>query len=484
MARMVNPIEEEKKPSSSEAFGEAENDLEDTKPRRIRPAEKIETPQSDEDPLSETSPTVVAPGALESDSISQTQPMAAGEPSPNESGFALEDDPTLTQPTLRIEADDEPPPGFENTLPPPDTFAYGAQVVDEGEGVSEPAVSTLIDSAVSGKKAVRKKKSPGKKSRRNRSRWFLIPVLGLLAIFMIAGASAFGGYASGIGLRRNAERTQVELAAEQQFQLGIEDMAVGNYHYARQRFEYVLSKNPNYPGATEKLAEVLLYLNATATSTLLPTPTITPTSDTRAIEELFGQAQQASLDKNWDGAVDYLLSLRQKDPNFRPIEVDGMLFLALRNRGKDKIVSADLESGIYDLTLASNFAPLDSEAKGLLTWSQLYITGASFWEIDWAQVVDYFSQVAPQMPNLTDSSGMSASERYRLALYNYGNQFAQQGQFCKALEYYTQSLQIRQDAEVQSAWEQATKGCEGGGAQGQETPKPGKKKTPTAQPAP
>lgn len=468
MARMVNPNDEEKNPSSTGASGAEENELEDTKPRRIRPEAEVETPAAAKDALAHATPIAAAPGNAEPES--ESEPADPGEV-----------DPESTPTTVRIDTD-EPPPGFENTLPPPESITFSAQA--SAESVEAPSAAVPIGprrSDIPRKKGSRKK-NPAKRMRLDR-RWVLIPAIGILVIFMIAGASAFGGYASGIELRRNAERTQVVQAAEQQFQLGLQDLAAGNYDYARQRFEYVISKDPNYPGATEKLAEVLLYLNATATPTLQPSPTVTPTADTRAIEELLGQAQQAILDKNWNGAVDFLLSLRQKDPNFHAIEVDGMLFLALRNRGKDKIVSADLESGIYDLTLASNFAPLDSEAKGLLTWSQLYITGASFWEIDWAQVVEYFSQIAPQMPNLTDSSGMSASERYRLGLYNYGNQFARQGQFCKALDYYTQSLQIRQDAEVQSAWEQATKGCDGGGSgDGQGTPKPGKKKTPTPEP--
>jgi len=130
--------------------------------------------------------------------------------------------------------------------------------------------------------------------------------------------------------------------------------------------------------------------------------------------------------------------------------------------------------------LASNFGPLDSEAEGLKSWTQLYITGASFWGIDWGQAVDYFSQVAPQMPNLMDGSGMTATERLRLALFEYGNSLAQQGQFCKALPLYEQSYAIAPDEQVQIAYEQAAKGCESGEAAG--TPNAGGKKnkvTPT-----
>jgi tetratricopeptide (TPR) repeat protein len=187
--------------------------------------------------------------------------------------------------------------------------------------------------------------------------------------------------------------------------------------------------------------------------------------------------------KDWNAAIDALLALRGKDINFHVVDVDGMLFIALRNRGYQKITQADLESGIYDLSLASNFGPLDSEAEGLMSWSQMYITGASFWGIDWQQVIDYFVQVAPQMPNLMDNSGLTATERLRQAYFEYGNQLASQGQACKALELYQQSLAIAPNSEVETAMNTVAKQCGGGEAQGtpgdpQKTPKTNKTPTP------
>ncbi len=245
-------------------------------------------------------------------------------------------------------------------------------------------------------------------------------------------------------------------------------MEQGEYSRALQRFEYVVKLDPSYPGITEKLAEVMLEINTTATPTLLPTGTLTPTPDTRDSEQLFAQAEQALAVSDWSGAIDNLLALRKADAAFRAIDVDGMLFLALRNQGRDKILKeADLEGGMYDLTLANKFGPLDAEASGLLSWSELYITGASFWGIDWEQAVNYFSQVAPQLPNLMDGSKMTATERLRQALFELGNTQASNGQFCKAVRSYQQSLAIAQDPSVQQAGELAAKNCEGGGGRRQ-----------------
>ncbi len=112
----------------------------------------------------------------------------------------------------------------------------------------------------------------------------------------------------------------------------------------------------------------------------------------------------------------------------------------------------------------------------------MYITGASFWDLDWAQVVQYFSQVAPSMPSLMDSSGMTATERYWRGLFEYGNTFASRGQACKALDLYQQSLQAGGNSEVEAAMQNASQACGGGGSgEATETPKPGKKNkvTPT-----
>lgn len=300
-------------------------------------------------------------------------------------------------------------------------------------------------------------------------RWLPI-LIGLAVLIAIAGLSAVGGYVSGIALRREAQSTQVAQLAREQFELGVQDQEQGLYDRARQRFEYVIRLDPNYPGAVDRLAQVLLALSTTATPTQALAPTLTPTPDTRGVEELFAQAQQAILDKNWDRAIETLSALRKADAAYQAVAVDGMFYLALRNRGVDKILSAALEEGIYDLTLAQRFGPLDTEAQGLLNGATQYITGASFWGLDWEQVVNYFAQVATQYPGLMDGSKMTATERYRLGLFEYGNYLASHGKACRAVEQYALSLQVGYDPKVEQAAIAASAACEAG------QPKP----TPTA----
>jgi tetratricopeptide (TPR) repeat protein len=291
--------------------------------------------------------------------------------------------------------------------------------------------------------------------------WVVITILGLLILVGIASLSAFGGYRSGINMRKAAESTQIVQAVKEQYTLGLQDMQQGQYDRSRQRFEYVIRLDPDYPGATEKLAEVLLELNTTATPTLGTTPTLTPTPDDRGIEEIFNQAQQQTANNDWSGAIETLLRLRKEQPDFKPIEVDGLLFIALRNRGVDKILKeADLEGGLYDLALAERFGPLDTEAQSFKTFAGLYITGASFWGLDYVQAAQYFSQVAPHMPNLRDGSGLTAAERYRQALIEQGYQMIREGRCSPASEQFRTVLSIYNDPGLEAEFSAAVNECE------------------------
>lgn len=310
---------------------------------------------------------------------------------------------------------------------------------------------------------------PTPKEPKRRQPWKLLTLIGILALFLIAIGSAYAGYAAGINQRKNAEIALSSQQAVEQFELAVEDINNGQYQRARQRLEYVAVLDPNYPGLTERLAEVLARINATATPTPAPTPTVAPTPDTRGIEGLFSQAQQQMASADWASTIETLLNVRKNDPNYRAVEIDGMLFIALRNRGIAKISrQADLEGGLYDLTLASRFAPLDSEAQGFYNWVSLYITGASFWELDWEKALEYFSQVGPALPGLTDRSGYTARERYRLALKGYGNTLVSRGDYCGAVEQFQLSLAVGPDPEVDQLLAEAYQACLGGEETGEE----------------
>jgi tetratricopeptide (TPR) repeat protein len=290
--------------------------------------------------------------------------------------------------------------------------------------------------------------------------WPLLVTISLVALLLIAASSAVGGYFSGINERTNFEVTQVAQQVEEQYQLGLEDMQAKRYEMARQRFEYVIKLDPNYPGVTEQLALVLLEINTTATPTLVPTPTLTPTPDMRGAGELFSQSQLLLADGKWTEAIDTLLKLRKDEPEYQTIKVDSMLYVALRNRGVDRILrEGDLEGGTYDLALAEKFGPLDIEASNMRTWADLYKTGASFWGLDWGQSAYYFGQIIVVAPNLRDNTNMTASERFLIATIKYGDLLAATKEWCLAQEQYETAFSFGSDPSLEPTATWVTKRC-------------------------
>lgn len=308
-------------------------------------------------------------------------------------------------------------------------------------------------------------KPAGRKAapKRSRAGW-VWAVAGVLAIAFMTLAGCLAGYQSAQQASQLPPTQQPPTVdpIQEQFELGVKDQAEGRYETALQRYEWVLQQNPSYPGLPERIAEVMQVLYATATPTpVLPTltPTVTPTRDLRPIQELFQQSQILFSNQDWKGTIDTLVTLRQNDRAYRMTEVDGMLYVALRNRGINKILKeSDLEGGIYDLALAERFGPLDAEAFSVRSWARLYIIGNSFWEAVPEQAVYYFEQVAAAAPGLRDASGWSAKERFRSALIQWGDQLLKQGD-CRAQDQYERALAIRSDADLQAKLQAALELC-------------------------
>jgi tetratricopeptide (TPR) repeat protein len=296
--------------------------------------------------------------------------------------------------------------------------------------------------------------TPAKKIRKR-----FVVLLGIAIILILGGIGSWFGYQSGINSRMQNEIGQNALDAATQFQMGLDDQAAGRLDIAQQRFEYVIGRDQNFPGAQQKLAEVLMAIQISRIPTEVPTPTLTPTVDMRGEQDLFAQIQQHIKDSKWTDAISTIDVLRAKNLSYRAVDVDGLYYLALRGRGVSKITNGDLEGGIYDMTIAERFGPLDTFAAGLRSWARLYLNGASFWEVDWEKVINYFADIYTAVPNLRDGSGMTATERYRIALYKYGDMIAATGDYCKASQYYEKSLAIGRSATVEPKATEAVHNC-------------------------
>lgn len=290
-------------------------------------------------------------------------------------------------------------------------------------------------------------------TRVRRGRAFLFNALSLIVILVIV---ILAGYSAGIGVRKNNQSTLIMQQLGEQYQNTLIDIQFERYENARQRLEWIIAQDPTFPGAQEKLTEVLVLSNR-PTPTL--TPSLTPTPDFSGAQEAFTKAQQLIATQDWPGAIGALDQMRKLDPTYQQSQVDGMYYFALRNYGYDLITKqGNLEGGIYQLTLAERFGPLDRDSAGLREGARYYIIGASFWGLDWAQAVSYFDQVRA-WGNLWDGS-MTSSQRYWFASMRYGDELFSKNQFCDAVTQYQNAETIAAlDKAANDNWYHAYSEC-------------------------
>ncbi len=309
--------------------------------------------------------------------------------------------------------------------------------------------------------------------------WWYCALVTLIVIGLL------GGYGSGMGKRYAAQNTVVTGQLDEQFQLGTQALKTGNYELARQYFEFIIRTDSNFPGIQAAYTDLLLRMQVSPTPVFSPTPLVSPTPDLRGAQEIYTTALQLLNSSDWNGAITNLDSLRKVSPTYRTAEVDGMYFIALRQRGVGKIITAcqnvNLEGGIYDLTLAEHFVGsgnLDSVAESLRTYARLYIIAASFWDQDWLQAQNFFAQVMTGYPNMSDSSCLSATSRWVQATIKVADHLAAAGDTCAAATQYASAFTVNDpfNATAYPTAIEISNRCNGGsgegGGGGGETPTP------------
>jgi tetratricopeptide (TPR) repeat protein len=291
-------------------------------------------------------------------------------------------------------------------------------------------------------------------AKNGRARSLLFTGLGLLVILVLA---ILAGYGSGISIRRSNESSTISQQIGEQYQNALMDIEFGRYENAKQRLEWIIAHDPTFPGAQDKLTEVLVLMNQ-PTPTL--TPSLTPTPDFSGAEQAFAQAQQLIAAQDWPGALGTLDEIRKLDASYKTGQVDGMYYFALRNYGYDLITKqGNLEGGIYHFTLAERFGPLDRDANGLREGARYYLIGASFWELDWQQALSYFDQVYRGWSGLWDGT-FTATERFYYASMRYGDQLLEQGDACGAVTQYSNAMAIAAlDQQAADNYEAAYTAC-------------------------
>ena len=253
----------------------------------------------------------------------------------------------------------------------------------------------------------------------------------LLVVMAIAG---WIGYQSGQQLQVSQAQATLAADLDAQWHLAEQDIAAGRDRFALQRIEYIVSINPDYPNANERLALLRASLEVTE-----PAPTVTPTR--RPVSEdpatILAEIQRYADESNWDAVIDEAAHLRTLNRDFEPKTVDQLLYQALRNRGLERIKGDEVELGISDLDYASLFAPLDQEALSYREYGRMYLAGIGNYGLNWARAVSALSELYSIGPYYKNANSLL----YK-ALIAYARELESYGDNCLAAEQYRFAAQM------------------------------------------
>ncbi|HEY44100.1 MAG TPA: hypothetical protein G4O11_08975 [Anaerolineae bacterium] len=299
--------------------------------------------------------------------------------------------------------------------------------IQKEPGKTQPTHAHHASSSVTDTKPVRPSRAPeGRKPM-----WLWLVVIPIL-VFVVWGLAAVMGYVAGQDKRQADQVQSIAQISKEQFDLGIEDLLAGDFEFAKQRFEYVLSLDPQYPGAAELLGQAMEALQQpTPTPSPIVSPTPSATPDLTSYDSVFQSAQAVFNGGDWSAALDLLLLLRGEAPEFKLVEVNQLMQTALRNRGMDKLFQGRLEEGIYDLYLAERFGPLDTQASSWRRSAEFFMLANSYFGLDWPLSTEYFGQIC--VANI-----WAACTKYAQSAREFGHLLVAEEAYCRAVLQYEQ----------------------------------------------
>ena len=268
-------------------------------------------------------------------------------------------------------------------------------------------------------------------AKQGRFMWVWLVVIPVF-VLVVWGLAALMGYVVGLERREANQVHMIAQASKEHFDLGVEDLLAGRFEFAKQRFEHVLSLDPQYPGAADLLGQAMEALNQpTITPSPVVSPTPSPTPDLSSYESVFQSAQAAYNQGDWSASLGLLLLLRGEAPTYKMLEVNQFMQTSLRNWGMDKLFQGLLEEGVYDLYLAERFGPLDSQALSWRQSAEFFMFANSYYGLDWPLATEYFGQIC--LANI-----WGACARYAQSAREYGHLLLGEEAYCRAVLQYEQ----------------------------------------------
>jgi hypothetical protein len=102
--------------------------------------------------------------------------------------------------------------------------------------------------------------------------------------------------------------------------------------------------------------------------------------------------------QKWQAVVDNVIAIQPDQLRLSDRRCSRLLLHRAAKSWHTEIQAGELEQGLFDLSSAEQIGPLDGEAEGVRSWATLYLSGASFWDVNLQRAIDIFQQIKEAYP--------------------------------------------------------------------------------------
>lgn len=311
------------------------------------------------------------------------------------------------------------------------------------------------------------------------SGYFLLGAALLIIFYAIIAAVAWRS-----GQAERTEQAQANLVTNisRQLELAHQDVIAGNIALAERRLEELQRWSPDDP----EVIALAATIDAIA-ATPLPTPrviisdngvTITPTPITTtptatppllppvatqenrtpqpaALEARLNTLQAMVDNEQWEDAIRELVAFQIDYPNYERFRTNSLLFDAYIGAGFHYTNGNRVTLGINYFEQAQKLGTLQEQALSQLYYSRTYLTGVSYFGIDWGRSVSALGEICMTLPGFQDACELLVEARV-----GYGDQLTIAEDHCGAMFQYAQALRSITNTDLRDKWSVAKQQCE------------------------
>ena len=266
---------------------------------------------------------------------------------------------------------------------------------------------------------------------------------------------AYAGYRVGTSQSKVVAATAMAREVAVQYDLASKNIDQGQYKMALERLEFVVNVAPDYSKAADLLYQTRAQLSTTAIPIIESTKAVVARQDLMTSEERLDIISMAYSNQEWQNVISNVDMLKASGTTYDSDVVDGILFVALRNRGIQRIEVGDLELGLADLEHAEQITALDEVANQRRRWASLYQSASTFWDINWIIVIDNLNILHQIAPNFRDTSSKLWAARTL-----YGETLLREENYCLAEEQFAFALDMKPERSLDDKLIESVTNCD------------------------